>query len=771
MALVPKTVITYPLEGTNRDFLIPFEYLARKFVQVTLIGQDRKLLILNTDYRFTQRTIVTLTVPWGPSAGYERVEIRRYTSATERLVDFSDGSILRAYDLNTSQIQSLHIAEEGRDVASDTIGVNNDGNLDARGRRIVNVADGVDPGDAINVRMLMNWDQSALNSANLAQKWAQNPEGVPVIPGQYSAYAWAKNSEFNAVRAEQSHVGATGAYQAARAAQAAAEQAAQSSAQEAQSAISMRSRALRVAPDEPILPEIPRVPQRANKILSFDASGYPSVTVPVNASAQDLQIKLADHLTTGLGPEMVALRGGGSLYDLQDTLSPLRGAAHVGRAVRHIANLAELKGVPGKYKNECIYLMGRSTVNDFPGVHMWDPASTLPESLYVVQVSGIATGRWLRLGAEIKASQRVSILDFIPQTEWAAIASGQSEYDCSDALDMANTLGVALYCPKGTYRVTRPLRVKVDGAGIEGAGRRQTTFYYVGTEPFITNPTGSTVTRLFNTFKGFMLNTPNTVLSINAQGFQFGVWSDLWVYASGKPGCVGIELYGNWGITEATYNHFERFYIGNTLDAGFRIRDGANTNVFMSGRVQPSGGSAFVLASLTGTGRCQNNTIIGVGMEYPGQVSIGVNVGAGVEDTVVIGCRFEYLNCAISDAGLRTKAEYFSNYFDGCRVRKYEANPINASPEAWGSAFVDVSNLFTVRVARNVVVDYVGVGVFNVTYKVAPDIIPVPVVSSSCHITRVSDVTINGFSIRTDNLAGGSLVPTNPSALTLTINA
>lgn len=172
MALAPKTVLTYPLDGSNRDFTIPFEYLARKFVQVTLIGQDRKLLTLNIDYRFTQRTIITLSKNWGPADGYERIEIRRYTSATERLVDFSDGSILRAYDLNTAQVQSLHIAEEGRDVASDTIGVNNDGDLDARGRRIVNLADATAPDHAVTLRQEQEWAASTLGNATLSKNSA-----------------------------------------------------------------------------------------------------------------------------------------------------------------------------------------------------------------------------------------------------------------------------------------------------------------------------------------------------------------------------------------------------------------------------------------------------------------------------------------------------------------------------------------------------------------------------------------------------------------------
>lgn len=219
MANVIKTVLTYPLDGSTRDFNIPFEYLARKFVVVTLIGKDRKVLTINADYRFATRTTISLTKAWGPADSYETVEVRRVTSTTDRLVDFTDGSILRAYDLNVAQIQTMHVAEEARDLTSDTIGVNNDGHLDARGRRVVNVADGIDPGDAVTVGQMNRWSGSAADSANkaktsennaktsetnskaseqLAKKWAENPKGTPVVPNQYSAKHWALTSEESA---------------------------------------------------------------------------------------------------------------------------------------------------------------------------------------------------------------------------------------------------------------------------------------------------------------------------------------------------------------------------------------------------------------------------------------------------------------------------------------------------------------------------------------------------------------------------------------------
>ena len=176
MANVIKTVLTYQLDGSNRDFNIPFEYLARKFVVVTLIGVDRKVLTINTDYRFATRTTISLTKAWGPADGYTTIELRRVTSTTDRLVDFTDGSILRAYDLNVAQIQTMHVAEEARDLTADTIGVNNDGHLDARGRRIVNLANAVDDRDAVPFGQLKTMNQNSWQARNEALQFRNEAE-------------------------------------------------------------------------------------------------------------------------------------------------------------------------------------------------------------------------------------------------------------------------------------------------------------------------------------------------------------------------------------------------------------------------------------------------------------------------------------------------------------------------------------------------------------------------------------------------------------------
>lgn len=144
---------------------------------VTLIGVDRRVLTLNTDYRFANRTTISTTKAWSAADGYTTIELRRVTSATERLVDFTDGSILRAYDLNVAQIQTMHVAEEARDLTADTLGVNNEGHLDARGRRIVNLANAVDDRDAVPFGQLKTMNQNSWQARNEALQFRNEAEG------------------------------------------------------------------------------------------------------------------------------------------------------------------------------------------------------------------------------------------------------------------------------------------------------------------------------------------------------------------------------------------------------------------------------------------------------------------------------------------------------------------------------------------------------------------------------------------------------------------
>lgn len=190
------TITTYIGNGTQTDFSIPFDYLKKSFVRVYV---DSVLLTggdygdTTADYYFLDKTTVRFKTP--PADRLE-VTIRRYTSATERIVSFEDASILKATDLDTSQLQSFHIAEEARDVINDALVKDPDGNWDALGNRITNVGDPVDGGDAINLDWYNEGAVSVQANADLTEQWKNETkgyrdeaEGFRNESGQYASQA------------------------------------------------------------------------------------------------------------------------------------------------------------------------------------------------------------------------------------------------------------------------------------------------------------------------------------------------------------------------------------------------------------------------------------------------------------------------------------------------------------------------------------------------------------------------------------------------------
>lgn len=172
------TIATYIGNGTQTDFSVPFDYLKKSFVRVYL---DETTLLTggdygdtSVDYYFLDNTTVRLKTP--PAEGVE-VTIRRYTSATERIVSFEDASILKATDLDTSQLQSFHIAEEARDSVNDAMLKDSEGNWDAKGNRITNVGDPVEGSDAINLDWYNKDAGKVQENANKTEQWRNEAEG------------------------------------------------------------------------------------------------------------------------------------------------------------------------------------------------------------------------------------------------------------------------------------------------------------------------------------------------------------------------------------------------------------------------------------------------------------------------------------------------------------------------------------------------------------------------------------------------------------------
>ena len=152
--------IQYPANGSTDTFNIPFAYLSKSHIQVKVNG------IIDAGISFpTDATVKTSTVP--PNGVV--VEVRRITPNTGRLVDFADGSLLGEGDLDKSALQVFYVMQEVVDDLINRLGVSSTNVWDALSKRIVNVANGVGPNDAVNVQQTLGIVSDATNAKTAAE--------------------------------------------------------------------------------------------------------------------------------------------------------------------------------------------------------------------------------------------------------------------------------------------------------------------------------------------------------------------------------------------------------------------------------------------------------------------------------------------------------------------------------------------------------------------------------------------------------------------------
>ena len=153
-----KARVEYPITDTAvATYSFPFKYLKKKFIKVEI---QKGNLILSTleygvDYTVEDQKITILTLSTLVSGA--TIIIRRET-ATDAIVTWNDGSILLAGDMTLEQLQMLHLQEEQKDfLEANSISATTQGTesvFDANGKRITNMADPVEPQDAVTKNYL-----------------------------------------------------------------------------------------------------------------------------------------------------------------------------------------------------------------------------------------------------------------------------------------------------------------------------------------------------------------------------------------------------------------------------------------------------------------------------------------------------------------------------------------------------------------------------------------------------------------------------------------
>lgn len=225
------TSVTYTANGTQKVFSIPFDYLRGSFIHVNVNNEAV------SDFEVINRT---LEFAAAPAAG-ATIYIYRETP-TERLVSWADASVLKASDMTISQVQQLHIIEEGQDWSkANSIVLNDTGDAwEGRGHRMANLADPINPADAVtkdymetvqggfvqqntaikneatrqaniatqqatnaknSATAAKNSENASAASENMSERWAQASDSPDGVAGNKSSKTWATESKNSAAAA------------------------------------------------------------------------------------------------------------------------------------------------------------------------------------------------------------------------------------------------------------------------------------------------------------------------------------------------------------------------------------------------------------------------------------------------------------------------------------------------------------------------------------------------------------------------------------------
>jgi len=136
-----NSFVRYTGNGSTTAYAVPFSYVSQTHVAITISG------VANTAFTWNGAG-TEITFDSAP-ADESNIEIRRTTSQTVRLVDYTSGSVLTETDLDTDSTQAFYMGQEAVDDANDVIKTSSSTfQWDGSSKRITNVTDPTGAQDA-----------------------------------------------------------------------------------------------------------------------------------------------------------------------------------------------------------------------------------------------------------------------------------------------------------------------------------------------------------------------------------------------------------------------------------------------------------------------------------------------------------------------------------------------------------------------------------------------------------------------------------------------
>jgi hypothetical protein len=136
--------VSYTGNGSTTQYSITFPYIDVTHVKAYLNG------VLTSAYTISSSTLTFTTAP----ANGVVIRIERETPNDNRLVDFTDGSVLTEQDLDRSADQNFYIAQEITDDSASKLGLDTDDKYNANNKIIKNLANPVNDTDAVNKQFI-----------------------------------------------------------------------------------------------------------------------------------------------------------------------------------------------------------------------------------------------------------------------------------------------------------------------------------------------------------------------------------------------------------------------------------------------------------------------------------------------------------------------------------------------------------------------------------------------------------------------------------------